>query len=356
MIEGNLVIDATIHGFNFRPDNLLQPFVPEVVKGLYHWVFSQLGPREDPRYRITFEQFQYLFDFQPGLIEEVLFSESDVDVGAYHGVPMYGFFGDGSSPIHIAEAIRERHPHRMMIYGGISPWEPDPESRMLSLIRDHKVTGLKLYPADIVEGELKRIRLDDEKRLYPLFEKARQEGLKVIAMHKALPLGPIGIDNYDLDDVEAALTTFPDITFEIVHGGLAYLDETARLLERYSNISVNLEAAPCYALNQQDRFAEMMAPLISSGATDRIFFSTGATGVHPQPFLEAFWRFEMPRGFPPLTPEIKVGILGENFARQHGLDVEHLKVKCREDVYGRRNGRSEPWAWLRSQWDARIAA
>ena len=356
MIEGNLVIDATVHAFNFREDNLRQPFVSDVVRGLYHWVYNQLGPQDDPRYRITLEQFQNLFDHQPQVMEEVLFRESDIDVAAYHGVPMYGFFGDGSSPIHIAEQIKGKYPHRMLIYGGLSPWEEDPAAKLLTLIRDHHVAGLKLYPADIVEGELKRIRLDDEKLMYPLFELARNEGLKVVAMHKALPLGPITIDNYHFDDVEAALTTFPDITFEIVHGGLAYLDDTVRLLEKYPNITINLEAAPCYAINHRDRFVDMMAPLIGSGAHDRIFFSTGATGVHPQPFLEAFWRFEMPRGYPALTPEIKIGILGANFARQHGLDVEELKRQCQADELGRANRKSEPWSWLRAQYQARAAA
>lgn len=356
MIEGNLVIDATVHAFNFREDNLRQPFVSDVIRGLYHWVYHQLGPQDDPRHRITFDQFQNLFDHQPQVMEEVVFRESDVDIAAYHGVPMYGFFGDGSSPIHIAEAIKARYDHRMLIYGGLSPWEEDPHGKLVSLLDEHKVAGIKLYPADIVEGELKRIRLDDEKRMFPLFETARAKGLKVIAMHKALPLGPITIDHYHLDDVEAALVAFPELTFEIVHGGLAYLDETVRLLERYPNISVNLEAAPCYAINHGDRFAEMMAPLIGSGGHDRIFFSTGATGVHPQPFLEAFWRYEMPRGYPPLTPEIKIGILGANFARQHGLDVEELKRQCLADDIGRANRKSEPWAWLRSQTATRSAA
>ena len=45
MIEGNLVIDAVVHGFNFRPDNCRQPWVAQVTHALYHWIFDQLHPR-----------------------------------------------------------------------------------------------------------------------------------------------------------------------------------------------------------------------------------------------------------------------------------------------------------------------
>jgi hypothetical protein len=64
----------------------------------------------------------------------------------------------------------------------------------------------------------------------------------------------------------------------------------------------------------------------------------------------------MPRGYPALTPEIKIGILGANFARQHGLDVEDLKRQCQADTLGSANGKSEPWSWLRAQHAARAAA
>jgi uncharacterized protein len=357
MIDNDvLVVDATVHAFNFKKDNLREPWVNDVVRGLYHMIFNLLGPQDDYRYRITFEQFQNLFDHQPHVMEEMLFRESDIDIGVYHGVPMYGFFGDGSSPIWVGERIRERFPHRMFIYGGLSPWESDAQSKLVSLIDDHRIAGLKLYPADIVEGELRRLRLDDEKLMYPVYETARAKGLKVIAVHKAMPFGPIGIENYHLDDVQPVLETFPDLTFEIVHGGLAFVEHTAKLLARYPNVTINLEAVPSMVLNHSEKLADVLGPLIATGAHDRIFFSTGATGCHPQAFLRAFWEFEMPQGYPKLTEDMKAGIMGANFARQHGWDIEDLKSKCRADEFGRLAHRTEPWSWLRARHPAPIAA
>ena len=341
------VVDATVHGWSVLPENRAQPYVDHIVKLMYYWATEQLHPRGDPAYRLPFESFERLVEYQPRLLESVLFGESDIDVALYQGVPLYGLFKDGSSPIWIAEQIRERLPHRMFIYGDVSPWRPDATRRIEELVDDSGVIGLKFYPLDLVDGTLHPVRFDDEERMFPLIELARAKGLKVIAIHKAIPLAPTTVDQFHVEDLAPAAKAFPDMTFEIVHGGFAYAREIAALLERYPNITVNLEGAPCYALNFPARFADMLAPLLASGAPDRIFFSTGAPVMHPQPFINTFWRFEMPRGYPKLTPEIKRGILGENFARQHGWDLESLKRDCDRDEYGLRKKTAEPWSVIR---------
>jgi len=350
MIEGEVfVVDATVHGWSVLPENRVHPFVDSVVKLLYFWATEQLHPRGDPAYHLRLEEFERMADYQPRLLESVLFAESDVDVALYQGVPLYGLFHNGSSPISIAEKIRERLPHRMFIYGDVSPWRPGALQRVDELVDRHGVVGLKFYPLDYIDGQLNPVRLDDEVNLFPLIERARARGIKVIAVHKAIPLPPATVERFDAADVGPAARAFPDLTFEIVHGGFAFNREIAQLLERHSNITVNLEGAPCYALNHPARFADMLAPLLASGAHDRIFFSTGAPVMHPRPFVEAFWRFEMPQGYPALTPEIKRGILGENFARHHGWDLEQLKARCRADQYGlEKKLKVDPWQVIRA--------
>jgi uncharacterized protein len=343
-----LVVDATVHGWSVLPENRAHPFVDNVVKLLYYWATEQLHPRGNVDYHLTLQEFERMADFQPRLLESVLFGESDVDVALYQGVPLYGLFHNGSSPISIAEPIRDRFPHRMFIYGDVSPWRSGALARVDELIDHHRVIGLKFYPLDLVEGRLHPVRLDDEQKLFPLIERARKRGLKVIAIHKAIPLPPATVERFDVEDLTPAARAFPDMIFEIVHGGFAFNREVAMLLERHSNITVNLEGAPCYALNFPQRFADMMAPLLATGAHDRIFFSTGAPVMHPRPFVEAFWRFEMPKGYPSLTPEMKRGILGENFARQHGWDVESIKRGCEADVYGlAAKHKAAPWSVIR---------
>ncbi len=352
MIDDVFVIDATVHAFNFGVENFRQPFMTDMIAGL-HWMgFSQLHPQGDPRYYLTVDQFHALFTLQPELMQRVLFAESQIDVACYHGVPLYGLFEDGSSPIWVAERIRGAMPHRMAIYGDVNPWAPDALVRIDTLIDDHQVIGLKFYPLDYLDGTIRVLDFGDERLVLPLIERARAKGLKTIAIHKAVPIGPFPRHLYDVADVVPAIEAFPDVTFEIVHGGFAFAEQTAAMLSRYANVTVNLETNPVMSLNMADKFADMMAPLLATGAHDRLFFATGATGMHPRPFIDSFWRFDMPRGYPALTPEIKAGILGANFARHHGWDIDTLKAACAADDYGLHNRLDAPWSLVRERMPA----
>jgi predicted TIM-barrel fold metal-dependent hydrolase len=349
MIDDAFVVDATVHGWSVLPENRAQPYVDNIVKLLYYWATEQLHPRGHADYQLTPQQFERMVEHQPDLLESVLFAESDVDVAVYQGVPLYGLFHDGSSPIWIAEKLREKLPHRVFIYGDVSPWREGAAERIDELVDEHGVIGLKFYPLDLVEGRLHPVRFDDEKHMFPLIERAVAKGLKVIAIHKAIPLPPTTVDQFHVDDMAPAVRAFPNVMFEIVHGGFAYSREIAGLMEKYGNVSVNLEGAPCYALNFPSKFADMMEPLLASGAHDRIFFSTGAPVMHAKPFVEAFWRFEMPDGYPALTEDMKRGILGEKFARMHGWDIDALKKACAADKYGlSRKTHARPWSVLRN--------
>jgi hypothetical protein len=354
VIDGHLVVDATVHGFNFGRQNLRYPFLDQVVRMLHTFAFDVLAPIGDPRYRLTFEEFRGMYDLYPDLLEEGLFAESHTDIAVYHGVPMYGLFGDGSSPVHIGKQVKDKLPHRMFVYGDLSPTHPEPLRHIDWLVDDIGVIGVKFYPVDMVEGRMVPVRMDDERAVFPLIERCRARGIRTIAIHKAVPLGPIPRDLYQVSDLAPLIESFPDMTFEIVHGGFAFAEETARLLERYPNLTVNLETNPCFAVNQADKFADMLAPLLATGAWQRIFYATGAMGMHPQPFLEAFARFVMPRGLPQLTDEMRAGMLGRNFARAHHWDIDALVSACRSDGYGYEGKRlQEPWRLVKQR---RVAA
>ncbi len=352
MIEGVFVIDATVHGFNFAKENHKYPFLEDVVRGLYAIGQRMVPPMGSYDYTLTYEQYRDNFALQPGMMREVMFAESQTDYAVYHGVPMYGLFGDGSSPISIGEALARELPHRMSVYADLSPHHPAPLDYVASFKDRPNLIGVKFYPADFVEGEIVEIRMDDEKSVFPLIEAVRDAGVRVVAVHKAVPFGHIPRSAYDLGDMAPVIEAFPDLTFEIVHGGFAFMEETVELLERYPNTVLNMESAPMMALMYPAKFADMLAPFISCGAADRVFYATGATAMHPQPLLEAFWRFEMPRGYPKLTEGMKAAMLGENFARLHGWNIEDMKAQCANDPIGLDAPLKSPWNHVRKMMPA----
>jgi uncharacterized protein len=357
MIDGVFVVDATIHGFNFKEDNILYKPMVAMQPMMHAMSMDQWGPQDDRRYALNYDEFQNLFELQPNITEQVLFAESQTDVAVYHGVPMYGLFKDGSSPVWVAQRVAERLPHRMFVYGDISPYHPDPLGWIDTLMEHPSTIGLKFYPADMYRGEAVPILLNDEKKVFPIIEHARNRGLKVIAVHKAVgSVRQADIEFFAPTDLVPAIETFPDMTFEIVHGGYAFAEETAAIFAKYDNVTVNLETNPVFSLNSADRFAHMMADLLATGKHDKIFYATGATAIHPQPFLESFWRFQMPNGYPPLTEEMKAGMLGANFARMHGWDVDALLSKCRADQYGVEDKVLQaPWSTVPGHYDKQEA-
>src|SRR5204863_9188297 len=103
----------------------------------------------------------------------------------YHGVPLYGIYKDGGSPLNVGKEMRERWPERVALYGAVSPWEDGALDEVHRLIEEDAVVGIKLYPMDIVDGEIKSYRLDDPEIAFPIIEAARARGIKIVATHKA---------------------------------------------------------------------------------------------------------------------------------------------------------------------------
>ncbi|WP_345599879.1 amidohydrolase family protein [Thermocatellispora tengchongensis] len=352
-LQDVFVLDSTVHGYNTVPDNYVPgPYRERVAEQLSNTLYAghrAILPDGDPKWTLSRERFQRGAD--PELLGSALFRESDTDMCVYHGVPLYGIYRDGGSPLWVGRAMRELYPGRVALYGPISPWEPGALEEAERLVTEDKVVGIKMYPMDIVRGEIHSYRLDDPEIAFPILERIRELGIKIVATHKALPQGQVPSEPFAPWDVAGAASAFPDLTFEIVHGGLAFLEETAWQIQRFPNVAVNLENSAAFLMIRQPaRFAHLLGQLLFWGGADRIFWSSGVTGRHPQPFLERFWEFEIPErmreeyGYPELTYEIKEQILGLNHARLLGWDVEKLRADLRNDGIGMRKELAEPWS------------
>lgn len=351
MHNGKFVIDAVTHAFDNRAENSI---AGRYSDGIIRSNFDFQRTMMPERYRLSREQ--YYVKMSPELLASAVFAESTTDVAVYHALPTWGVFRD-LSPIDAGMAVRDRAPGRMFLYAAVSPLEGQRAIEELERqAEEWGVCGVKLYPIDIIDGRMRSFAMSDETLMYPVLEKCRELGIDVVAIHKALPLGTAPMDPFRPDDVDYAARDFPDLKFEIVHGGLAFLEETSFQIERFDNVYVNLEATSQLLTGQPLLFAQILGSLLLRGGGKRIFWGTGAPGAgHPRPLLEAFEAFEMPvelmdgMGYPEVTDEIKADILGRNYASAHGWDIHELAAAIDDDEFAQRRaaeGLAEPWSTL----------
>jgi predicted TIM-barrel fold metal-dependent hydrolase len=341
------VIDAVTHAFDARPtNNKSGRYAERAIESFFQFQWSLIP---EP-YRL--DRNRYFQAMSAEGLASALFVESGTDVAVYHTIPAWGVFHD-LSPISVGIEMREQHPGRVLLYGAVSPLEGAKAIEDLERqAAEWDVIGVKLYPLDIIDGQLRPMRMNDEQVVYPVYEKCLELGIKMVAVHKAIPLDTAPLDYFRPEDVDYAARDFPELNFEVVHGGFAFLEETALQLARFDNAFINLEGTGTFLMKQPHAFARVLGEIMVLAGHKKIFWGTGAAAFHPAPLLEAFEHFEMPEnlmrdyGYPELTREMKADILANNYADAHGLSVDRLRAAIDDDGLSRQRaaGDREPWA------------
>jgi predicted TIM-barrel fold metal-dependent hydrolase len=360
VIEDVIVVDAVVHGYDFRPE--MTNAVPGRTHQVAHLGLSSKRP-EHERYSLSANEFERNFSAEQ--LVSCVFSESQVDFAAYHHLRGVGGRrppgATESSPIEKGIEARKMAPGRVFLYPMLAnPWDVSQSKDEIDrLVEQDGVVGLKFFPEefDPTNKKLRDVRLDDRDIAFPIIEHARKRGIKVIAVHKAMGAS---IRAYGLADMDDTVAAFPDMNFEIVHAGMAFVEDTVRLAVR-KNVYLNLESTSGLLSIAPRRFAEVLGQFLvpiseHAIATDRVIWASGAVIRHPQPLLELFWNFKMPEdlmegyGYPEITREMKRKMLGENWARMHGFDLKQMVASVKGDRFGERQskeGLAEPWNKVR---------
>jgi predicted TIM-barrel fold metal-dependent hydrolase len=204
-------------------------------------------------------------------------------------------------------------------------------------------------------------RLDDEKLVYPAYERFVKAGLVNVCIHKGLfppsvaQRFPHLLRHCDVSDVARAARDWPQLNFIIYHGGYRYagggraedawqqfertgrIDWVTDLAEIPSQAGVSNVFADVGQLFAQTTLSEprlaavMMGQLVKGLGVDHVCWGTDAiwTGA-PQWQIEALRRLEIPEelrrryGFAPLGDAdgpVKRAIFGENNARLYRYDL-----------------------------------
>jgi len=220
-------------------------------------------------------------------------------------------------------------------------------------------------------------RLDDERLMYPFYERIQKAGINIVCIHKGLfppqveQRFPHLLPYARVDDVGKAARDWPGIDFVIYHsayrfagGGTAeqglqqfeatgrvdWVSDLAEIPAKYGVTNVYGDLGQIFAQStvvQPRLAAAMMGMLVKGLGADHVVWGTDAiwTGS-PQWQIEALRRLEIPEdmqkrfGFAPLGPAdgpVKTAIFGENSRRMYRYDARWAAL--REDGVSRARAR-----------------
>lgn len=285
---------------------------------------------------------------RPTYIKEI-FLDSETAMSIMSGVPYVP--GSPGTLLPIEEMVGTRDEvnsragtRRMLSHGLPVPTRGEANlDEMERQVKDFKIDGWKVYPGDGGEGTGYRgWYMDDEKIAYPVWEKAKQQGIKNISVHKGLAALWFSVPHCKVDDVPRAAEDFPELNFIIYHSGFPWFNDLAenqRIKPHITNVyaelgstfALNVTGAPVVA-------AHIMGSLVTHFGPDRVIWGTDSLWWGgPQWQIDALRKFRIPDeiiagyGYKQLTDEDKSKILGLNAARLYNINVEETMKKLSMD-------------------------
>ncbi len=290
---------------------------------------------------------------QLNFIREV-FIGSETDVGVISGLPS----GVPMGPSVMAEtrdlvnqlAGSQRALSQAMIDPKNPPGTPTALDSLEHQVKDLGAVALKCYTYN---GDW---RLDDEQVAYPMYEQAQRLGLRLVNVHKGLPLGlfPGSPEYVRTIDFPKAVHDWPKLRFCAYHSG-HYQDGTHPLgmdgitefiqvcerIPRKERRRVYAEVGTTFGymlLQGPDRAAHYIGQLLKTLGSRNILWGTDTIWWgSPQFLIDAFRNLQIPAsmqeqfGYPPLTLRDKRRILGLNAARLYNVKVRKKRCTIPED-------------------------
>src|SRR5437870_3799317 len=353
MLSGQFIVDVQTHFVrdDFKQDGLL---------GLAQYAKQHWNPaitNENDLYRYKFENY----------VKEV-FVDSDTKVALLSGAPFDDPTWDLLSNDQIvagrAAINRTAGSRRMLAHTVFTPkkgdWMGEVDRAIATLKPDSwkgYTIGDPLFPSKLGTYW----RLDDEKLMYPFYEKAVKSGINTICIHKGLlpadyeKSWPDVWKYATVEDLPKAAKDWPKLNFVIYHGALrafqespdasmAEFDKTGRIQwatdlaeipAKYGvkNVygAIGTAFAPCAVSNPRFAAAFIGTPVPGLGP-DRVLWGTDSVWYgSPQWQIEAMRRLEIPddmqkaHKFKPLGTadgRVKTAIFSGNASRLYNINTK----------------------------------
>jgi predicted TIM-barrel fold metal-dependent hydrolase len=320
---------------------------------------------------------------QLSFVKEV-FVDSETDVGVISGLPG----GTPLGPAAMADtrdlvnelAGSERCLAQAVCDPTNGPGTPTSVDSLEHQVRDRKARALKSYTYNGFW------RLDDEQIAYPMLAEASRLGLRLVNVHKGLPLifdrnnldaARMAVESVRTLDFPKVVQDWPHLKFCAYHSayfqpqgvgahplgksGVTEWLEVVQSIPKKLRRNVYTEIGTTFAftfLQGPDQAAHLLGKLLKVFGSKNILWGTDSVWWgSPQWQIDAFKTLEIPAalqeqfGYPPLTPKAKRRILGENAANLYGVKTREKRCTVPADRLaqmqvaqgGARAGRTLRW-------------
>jgi hypothetical protein len=307
-----------------------------------------------------------------------MFLDSDTDMAvltftptSYEDMPLT--YDEAAATREMVDAMDSNH--RLLVHGRVVPNIDGDIQRMPELKEQWDVSAWKTYTQASVDGS-EGWWLDDEKYGAPLIDMARQTGVRVICIHKGLPL-PTAFMTRDnrlfggCRDVGSAAKDNPDIDFIIYHSGYDIKDKDGAFLPGdhrigvdsliqsliendippNSNVYAELGTTWRYLMRDPEEAAHVMGKLLKHVGEDRVVWGTDSIWYgSPQDQIQAFRTFQIAPefqeefGYPEITPALRAKIFGLNAIKPYRVSEAEARQYLAGDkvAAARENYRNAP--------------
>ncbi|QIB65327.1 amidohydrolase family protein [Kineobactrum salinum] len=280
-----------------------------------------------------------------------VFMDSDTDLMVLSFVPSRA----DAEPLTIEEAAatadlveRLDGTHRLLLHGRVNPNQDGDLEAMDQLAERWGVCAWKTYTQWGPDG--RGFWLDDEDSGIPFLEKARQLGVKIVAVHKGLPFGQQSYEHSTCADIGRVARRYPDISFLVYHSGFVTgsaegpydpersdgVDSLVTSLRENgiapnSNVYAELGSTWRYLLRDPDSAAHTLGKLFLAVGEDNVLWGTDSIWYgSPQDQIQAFRSFQIAEplreqyGYPQMTPQLRAKVFGLNALKPYGKYVSDL--------------------------------
>ena len=99
--------------------------------------------------------------------------------------------------------MARRYQERVITWGTVNPLEGDKALDLMELqVKEFGAKAFKFYNIRYDFGAPFPWRMDDPRVAFPVYEKARELGINLIAVHKGIPLGPQSLEGTQVYDID----------------------------------------------------------------------------------------------------------------------------------------------------------